>query len=120
VLFRSLAGRPVPVHTEAPSTYNPIHEDDYTAHIPALLVAASVPATIVNWAGTEATSIEEWCAYLGELVGRAPEFIQTDRTIGSVVVDTTKMTALLGPTKVSWRDGMRRMVAARHPESLRR
>ena len=115
-----LAGKPVPVHTDAPSAYNPIHEDDYVAHVPALLAAASVPATIINWAGTETVSIEEWCGYLGELTGRAPSFVQTDRTIGSVVVDTTKMTALLGPTRVSWRDGMRRLVAARHPEALRR
>jgi nucleoside-diphosphate-sugar epimerase len=115
-----LAGKPVPVHTDAPSVYNPIHEDDYVAHIPALLAAARVPATIVNWAGTSSVSIEEWCGYLGELTGRTPSFVQTDRTIGSVVVDTTKMTALLGPTRVSWRDGMRRMVAARRPEALRR
>ena len=77
-----------------------------------------MPATIVNWAGTEVASIEDWCGYLGALLGRAPSFVATDRTIGSVVVDTAKMTALVGPTRVPWRDGMRRMVAARHPEAL--
>ena len=34
-----------------------------------LLDAASVPATIVNWAGDEAVSVQEWARYFGELTG---------------------------------------------------
>jgi UDP-glucuronate 4-epimerase len=75
-----------------------------------------VPASIVNWAGSERASIEEWCAFLGALVGREPRFAVTDRTITSVAVDVSRMHALVGETKVPWRDGMRRMVRARHPE----
>jgi len=114
-----LAGKPIPIHPEQPNLFNPIHEDDYTAQIPALLAAARVPATIVNWAGTEAVGIEEWCAWLGELTGLTPRFVTTDRTIASVTVDTTRMAALIGPTRVHWKDGLRRLVAARHPELLR-
>ena len=115
-LEQVLAGRPIAVHPNAPNVYNPIHEDDILATLPALLDAASVPATIVNWAGHDRVSIEEWSAYLGELVGRAPTFVSTDKTIGSVVTDTTRMERLAGRTRVSWREGLRRMVAARHPE----
>jgi len=86
-----LADRPIPVHPQAPNVYNPIHEDDIRATLSALLDAASVPATIVNWAGHEQVSIEDWCAYLGTLIGREPRFLATDRTIASVVTDTTKM-----------------------------
>ena len=111
-----LADRPIPVHPQAPNVYNPIHEDDIRATLPALLDAASVPATIVNWAGQEQASIEDWCAYLGTLIGREPRFLATDRTIASVVTDTTKMERVAGRTRVPWRDGLRRMVAARHPE----
>ncbi|MFN8543879.1 MAG: NAD(P)-dependent oxidoreductase [Candidatus Binatia bacterium] len=114
-----LKGRPVPVHTNAPSAYNPIHEDDYVAHVPRLLAVASVPATVLNWAGTETVSIEEWCRYMGELTGVTPQLLQTDRTIASVVADTTRMVELVGPTRVPWREGMRRLVASRHPERLR-
>jgi ATP-dependent Lhr-like helicase len=49
-------------------------------------------------------------------IGREPRFIATDRTIASVVTDTTKMERIAGRTRVAWRDGLRRMVAARHPE----
>jgi nucleoside-diphosphate-sugar epimerase len=114
-----LANQPVPVHTDAPSLYNPIHDDDIAAMVPALLDAASVPATIVNWGGNDAVSIEEWCAYLGELTGLDGATVQTDQTLESVTIDTTRMHELVGTTSVDWRDGFRRMVEARHPELLK-
>lgn len=111
-----LAGQPIPVSPSQPNVYNPIHEDDMLAHLPRLLEVASVPATIVNWAGSESASIEEWSTYMGELVGREARFVTTDRTIGSLCADLERMHALLGPTRVPWREGIRRMVATRHPE----
>ncbi len=94
------AGQPVPVHPDRPNRFNPIHEDDIIRMVPALLDVASVPATIVNWGGTEAADLEEWCAYLGELVGREATFVETDATIGGVTIDTTKMVELVGGTEV--------------------
>ena len=113
-----LAGAPVPVHSDAPSLYNPIHDDDIAGQLPAMLATASVPATIVNWGGRDQVSIEEWCEYLGGLVGADAKVTPTDATIESVTIDTTRMHELVGETTVSWRDGFRRMVAARHPERL--
>jgi len=111
-----LAGQPVPVHEDAPSEFNPIHEDDIVAQVPKLLEVASVPATTVNWAGPEPVSIEDWCLYLGELVGIMPEFAPTRATIESVRVDVTRMHELIGPAQVRWREGLKRMVLARRPE----
>ncbi len=112
------AGHPVPVHVDAPSVYHPIHEDDIVRSVPLLLAAASTPATVVNWGGSEAVSIEEWCGELGRLCGLTPSFAPTADTIDSVQIDLTRMHELCGPTTVAWRDGLRRMVAARHPELL--
>jgi nucleoside-diphosphate-sugar epimerase len=111
-------GAPIQLHPEQPNRFNPIHEDDIVDQLPRMLEIASVPATIVNWAGAPAT-IEEWCAYLGELTGLQPDFVVTEATIGSVTTDNTKLHELVGETRVDWRDGMRRMVAARHPELLK-
>jgi UDP-glucuronate 4-epimerase len=108
----------VPVHVDAPSVYHPIHQDDILALIPGLLAAATTPATTVNWGGDEAVSIEEWCGYLAELTGLEARFEPTDQTIDSVQIDLTRMHELVGTTTVPWREGMRRMVAARHPELL--
>jgi UDP-glucuronate 4-epimerase len=114
-----LNGSAIPVHVKAPSLYHPLHADDILGTIPGLLAAAGVPAVTTNWGGDEAVSIEEWCGYLGELVGVEARFEPTEATIESVNVDLEKMHSLLGPTSVTWRDGMRRMVAARHPERLK-
>jgi UDP-glucuronate 4-epimerase len=118
-LEQILAGDPVALHPERPNEFNPIHEDDLSAMIPGLLAIASVPATIVNWAGAQSVSIEEWCEYMAGLVSRDVSFVVTDRTIASVTTDNTRLHELVGSTRVGWRDGMARMVAARHPE-LRR
>jgi len=112
------AGMPIPVHPDRPNLFNPIHEADIVATVPALLGAATVPPTVVNWAGPE-SSIEEWCGQLGALVGIEPKFEETDDTIAGVPVDTSRLDALAGGQRlVSLDDGLRRMVAARRPDLL--
>ncbi|MGH3560309.1 MAG: NAD-dependent epimerase/dehydratase family protein, partial [Mycobacterium sp.] len=96
--------------------YNPVHEDDIVATIPKLLEVASVPATTVNWAGHQTVSLQEWCAYLGSLVGREPKFEESAQALHGVPTDVTRMHEAVGVTKVDWHDGMRRMAAKFHPE----
>jgi UDP-glucuronate 4-epimerase len=117
-LHMLLSGHAIPVHADAPSVYNPLHADDIFAMVPRLLAAAAVPAVTVNWGGSEPVSIEEWCAYLGGLVGTAPRFAPTEQTIDSVQIDTTRMHELAGRTTVPWREGMRRMAQALHPDEV--
>ena len=62
------AGEPVRTRWD-PIPYSPIHDDDICAQLEPLLDAATVPATIVNWAGDEPVTVQEWCAYFGELLG---------------------------------------------------
>lgn len=111
-------GTPIPVHTNAPSQYTFIHQDDINRTVSGLVQAATVPARIVNWSGQQHVSIEEWCTYLGELIGVEPKFDQTEATLESVMTDNSKMRALVGPCEVDWKDGLRRMVEDRHPDWL--
>ena len=111
-----LADQAIPVHINKPSIYNPIHEDDIIRTIPKLLDAAAVPATIVNWAGNDSVSVEDWCEYIGKLVGKEVKFDYTDQTLESVIPDMTKMHQLIGRTSVGWRDGIRQMIQTSHPE----
>lgn len=115
-LLMMQAGQPVPVHVDGPTEYTPIHDVDILRTLPALLDAASVPATTVNWAGSERVGIEEWCTYLGELTGLTPTFAPTDRCLESVVADTTLLESLAGPSTVPWRDGFRRLVETSFPD----
>jgi UDP-glucuronate 4-epimerase len=117
-LHMMLSGSAIPVHVDAPSIYHPLHADDIVAMVPRLLAAASVPATTVNWGGSEPVSIEEWCTYLAELVGTDVRFEPTEATIDSVQIDTTRMHELAGRTTVPWREGMARMARALHPDKV--
>jgi hypothetical protein len=110
-----LGGIPIPV-PHGPAVYNPIHEDDVIATLPKLLEAASVPATTVNWCGDQAVSLQDWCTYLGSLVGTEPIFEKSLTALRGNPTDSTLMHELVGGTTVDWHDGMRRMAAKFHPE----
>ena len=105
------------MHRDAPNVYNPLHEDDYVAHLPKLLGLASVPATTLNWGGSEPASVEEWTAYLGELTGLVPKLEPTEKALGSLELDLTRMHEALGRTTVGWRDGIKRLVAGPQPRA---
>jgi len=117
-LMMMKSGVEIPLHPDRPNAYNLIHEDDYIAQVPKLLEVASVPATTLNWGG-EVASIEDWCGHLGELTGLEPRFVESEKALGSNVLDLARMHQLIGPATTSWRDGLRRMVEARNPELLR-
>ena len=116
-LMMMKSGTEIPIHSDRPNLFNPIHQDDYVAQIPAMLELASTPAHIVNWGGPQA-SLEEWCGILGELTGLEPRFRETTDTIGSVTLDLAHMHEAIGQATVDLRDGLRRLVEARDPELL--
>lgn len=110
-----LGGAAIPVPRGRPNYCSPIHEDDLATQAEALLLAATVPATIVNWGGDEAVTDVEFCRYLGQLAGIEPRFEESDHAFNSFITDNTRRIALAGNCTVHWRDGMRRAIAARFP-----
>ena len=111
-----LGGSAIPVPPGGPARYNLMHEDDIIASIPKLFEVATVPATTVNWASEQYVSIQEWCAYLGSLVGAEPTFEESDQALRGNPLDVSYMRELIGPATVDWKDGLRRMAAKFHPE----
>ena len=112
-----LAGQPIPVPVGRAPIASPIHDDDIFAHTPGLLAAAAVPATISNWGGDEAVDVREMARYLGELAGREACIVESPDGMTQFCLDATRRRELAGPCRVGWREGMRRMVAARQPQS---
>lgn len=108
-----MAGDPVTTRWD-PCVYNPIHQDDINTQTEALLDGASVPATIVNWAGDESVSVQEWCAYMGELAGIEPEVrvVEQPGTLRGSVTDNTRRRSFTGPCRVGWKEGIRRTFEA--------
>ena len=115
-----LQGKPIRLHPDKPNNYNPIYEDDYVDFGIRAMEVASRPPIVVNWAGSETVSAEDYCAYMGELVGVQPIFEYTPAAHTPLWPDVTYMHQILGRTRVRWRDGFRRMIEARHPELQQR
>ena len=111
-----LQGRPIRLHPDKPNHYNPIYEDDYVELGIRAMEIARTPPVLVNWAGSETVSAEDYCAYMGELVGVEPIFEYTPEAHTPLWPDVTYMHEVLGHTRIHWRDGLRRMIKARHPE----
>ena len=110
---------PIDLHPDKPNYYNPLHADDYIEKIPYLLGAATTDVTTTNFGGSEKVSIEQWCAYIGELTGFKATFQDNPKAFGSLCIDTQKMHSLIGETKMEWREGIRRQLENLAPELLR-
>jgi len=114
-----VGGQPVVVRWD-PCPYSVIHQDDINTQAAALLGAASVPATVVNWGGDEAVSPQEWCAYFSELTGKPADVVVKDMpgTHRGSILHNAKRLAITGPCAVGWREGMRRLIDERYPDGV--
>ena len=99
-----------------PCLYSPIYQDDINEQAAALLRAASTPASIVNWAGDQPVSVQEWSTFAGELLGKPADVVvrPVPGTLRGSVADVSKRLSITGECRVDWHEGMRRTVAARH------
>jgi len=114
------AGNPVVARSD-PLPYSPIHYDDINAQVEALLDAASVPATIVNWAGDIPVTVQEWSAYFGDLLDVEADVrtrVVPGASVGSVG-EHSKRLSITGPCTVDWRMGFRDMAAHYFPGRVR-
>lgn len=118
LLERMKAGQPIPLGPHGATRAAPIHHDDLFDQLPGLIAGATVPATIVNWAGDEPVPMRELCEYMGRLTGCEPRFVVTPEVSGNRPSDPARRLALTGPCRVDWRDGIRRMIEQLHPEWL--
>jgi len=110
---------PVSVYPGVRNVYTPIYEDDYVEKATASVSLARTPAEIVNFAGGEPTTIQQYCRMAGEYLGIEPIFEETSAAY-PIWADTTKMVRLLGPCRISMREGVRRVVEAGEEARLTR
>jgi nucleoside-diphosphate-sugar epimerase len=111
-----VGGQPVVVRWD-PCPYSVIHQDDINTQLAGLLAAATVPATIVNWAGDEQVSVQEWAAYMSEVLGKPAtvNVVAPPGTLRGSYADVASRAAATGPCVVSWRDGIRRVAEELYP-----
>jgi len=112
-------GTPIRLHPDKPTYLRPIFEPDCARLGVAALEAGRVPPLVVNWCGDDIVSAEEYCNFMGELVGKEPIFEYTPDTYGSLVPDTALMHEVLGHCEVEWRDGCRMLVEQCYPDLMK-
>ena len=117
-LDRIVEGKPIRLHPDKPNYTRPIFEPDCARLGVAALEAGRVPPLVVNWCGDEVVTVEDYCTYIGELVGKQPIFEYTTKAWCSLVPDTTLMHEELGHCETTWRDGCRKLVEQCYPELL--
>jgi nucleoside-diphosphate-sugar epimerase len=104
-----IRGEPVSLYPGVRNIHTPLYEDDYVEKTIAAADLAKVGAEIINVGGTEPVTTQEYCQMAGEVLGKEPVFAETSKA-WPIWADTTKMVELLGPTKVSVREGVRRTI----------
>lgn len=104
-------GLPISVYPGVRNVFTPMYEDDYVEKTIAATQIAKVPAEIINLGGPDAVTTQEYCEMAGELLGKKPQFVENSRA-WPIWGDTAKMIKLLGPCKISMREGVRRVVEA--------
>ena len=119
-LDRMVQGKPIRLHPDKPNYVRPLFERDAARLGVAALEAARIPPLVVNWCGDDVVAVEEYCTYMGELIGIEPIFEYTPTAWCSLVADTTFMHEVLGHCEVSWREGCRMLVEQCYPELLDR
>ena len=88
-------GLPVSVYPGVRNVHTPLYEDDYVEKTLAAASIAKAPAEIVNVGGTEAVTTQEYCEMAGELLGKAPIFVENSKA-WPIWADTTKMVRAAG------------------------
>ena len=104
-------GERVSIYPGVRNIHTPLYEDDYVEKTIGAISIAKVGTEIINVGGTEAVTTQEYCEMAGEMLGKKPVFVENSKA-WPIWADTTKMVKLLGPNKVSVREGVRRSVEA--------
>jgi nucleoside-diphosphate-sugar epimerase len=104
-----LRGEPVSVYPGVKNWHTPLYEDDYVEKTIAAAGIAKVGCEIINVGGSEMVTTQDYCRMAGEMVGKEPIFVENGKS-WPIAADVTKMEKLLGPSKVSVREGIRRII----------
>ena len=106
--FKMMAeGKPIPVPHGYSNIASPIGGVDIARQAHLLLGVASVPATLVNWAGDDPVTDREMCDYVAELTGVTASYVESPITMDCQWADNRRRQALIGRCEAHWKDGFR-------------
>jgi len=105
-----LAGETITFNSD-PNPHTPIHTDDMCRQIEAMLAAATVGGTVVNWCGDEVVTYQDYARLAAEWAGVQArlDVLPLPGYPSGNISDNTRRLAITGPCEVSFREGYRRM-----------
>jgi nucleoside-diphosphate-sugar epimerase len=107
------AGKPVPIAPGMDEICSPIWAEDIAAQSHALFDIASIPTTIVNWAGNDPVTMRGLCEYIADIRGLKATFQESPVWFDFTASDNTRREQLMGKCTVHWKDGIRRLFERR-------
>lgn len=105
-------GTTIPVYPDGLNHQCPLYVDDAVRLAQRALLVAGVPPVVVNFAGSETTSVQEYCQEAGRLLGITPVFREDPRAYYPIWPDVTLMHELLGHCRMSVAEGVAAVVNA--------
>jgi nucleoside-diphosphate-sugar epimerase len=103
---------PVPVFPGGPNQQTPMYIDDAVEKAEVALTIGEVPPLVVNFAGSETASVQEYTGIAARLLGKDATHRESPDAYYPIWADVTRMHRYLGPCKVGVADGVRRVVEA--------
>lgn len=105
-------GQVIPTYPDGPNHQCPLHVDDAVRLAQRALQVASVPPTVINFAGSETTTVQEYCTMAGNKLGLAPSFRDDPNAYYPIWPDVTRMHELLGKCRISVAEGVDSVLAS--------
>ncbi len=112
-------GKPVAMAVGRENWCMPMHTDDAARQIPLLWAAAATPAPVVNWGGNDAVTQRQMVEYNSQNTGIAVAFEPAKVNFVSTAYDNTRRDQLIGRCEIDWREGVRRTLQKRYPDSVK-
>lgn len=105
-------GKTIPVYPDGLNHQCPLFVDDAVRLAQRALLVASVPPTVVNFSGSETSSVQEYCELAGRMLGVTPTFREDPDAYYPIWPDVTRMHELLGRCRVGVAEGVARVLAS--------
>lgn len=103
-------GEPIPVYPGGPNQQTPMYVDDAVEKAQVAATLATVPPLVVNFAGSETASVQEYTQMAADLLGVEVSFRESDTAYYPIWADVTKMHETLGHCRVGVAEAVGRVV----------
>jgi nucleoside-diphosphate-sugar epimerase len=112
-------GSPVTIYPERENRVTVMHEDDYVEKLMTAATVASVPPVVTNFGGSS-SSIEEYCSLAATMLNTTVTLVPSLSASTPREGDLSRMRDLLGSTRITVEEGIRRIVEGGDGERLDR